>query len=120
MGKRIDQLDPALDALVTDPSSLWVVCDPLDGIAKKATRSQLTAALSGITSLPYVADGTEGDTLSILALDGKTIILIIREGSGLHPVETSPDSLEYSFDGTDITLGLAVNYAGERFLIIYV
>jgi len=67
----------------------------------------------------YVADGTEGSTLTIPAIAGKKIVFVARDGAILYPVSNLPDNTQYVFDGTTIQLGLAVQKAGERFLILY-
>lgn len=67
----------------------------------------------------YLANGSEGSTLTIPAIKGKKILLIIRENNPLYKVSNSPESTEYTWDLTDIGLGTPVNPAGERFLILY-
>jgi hypothetical protein len=67
----------------------------------------------------YTANGTEGSTLTISAIKGKKIILLTRESAVLYKVSSNPDSVEYTWDGIDITLGTPINSAGERFLILY-
>jgi len=71
-----------------------------------------------VYDLEYIADGTEGVSLTIPALSGKKIIFISRESGVLYKVSNSPDTAEYTWDGTTITLGLAT-IAGARFLILY-
>jgi hypothetical protein len=58
-------------------------------------------------------------TLTIPEIKGKKILMIIRESSVIFPVSNLPGSTEYTFDGTDIGLGVQVNGTGERFLILY-
>lgn len=67
----------------------------------------------------YIANGTEGKTLIVPAVVGKKILFITRENAPLYKVSSSPDSVEYVWDGNQITLGTPVNVAGERFLILY-
>lgn len=119
MGKRIDQLTAASDTLVNDSTSLWAVGDPATGQLYKATRSQIAAAFGAVTPYKYTSTGSEGTTITIGALAGAVIKAIFREGSVLYEVDSSPDEVEFIWDSTDITLGQAVNYAGERFLILY-
>jgi hypothetical protein len=70
-------------------------------------------------ALKYVTDGAEGSTLSIGALSGKEILIILRESGPIFEVPSSPISSEFTWDGTDIVLGAAVGGVGERFLILY-
>jgi len=116
LAKKINELTPLTDTEAADPTRLLVMADPTTGVAYSATRAQVGAAV--ITTLKYVATGAEGTTITISALAGKTIYLITREGSVLYDVTLSPDSTEYIWDLTDITLGLATG-AGERFKILY-
>jgi hypothetical protein len=66
----------------------------------------------------YIATGAEGSTLSIPEIVGKRILFIVREGNPLHKVSNNPDTVEYVWNDTVITLGL-LTIAGQRFLIIY-
>jgi hypothetical protein len=45
--------------------------------------------------------------------------MISREGQVMDEVDEDPDTVQFIFDGTTITLGLAVTMPGERFLILY-
>lgn len=68
----------------------------------------------------YVADGTEGTTLSVSAVVGKKILLITRENNPLFKVSSSPNTSEFAWNDTVITLNASVPArAGERFLILY-
>ena len=67
----------------------------------------------------YMTTGTEGSTLTIPELAGKKILLLIREDNVMYLVSNLPDNTQYTFDGTNIDLGLPVQKAGERFLILY-
>jgi hypothetical protein len=118
MSKRIDQLSTLTDSQVAEDSRLLAIGDPSTGQLYKCTQAQLKAVYS-TQSYKHTADGSEGTTLTIEALAGKTIIAIYREGMALYEVDSSPDTVEFTWDGTDIVLGLGVNYAGERFLILY-
>lgn len=66
----------------------------------------------------YVADGTEGTTLTLPVIQGKKILIMTRESGTLYKTTGIPDTAEYTFDGTVIGLGLAT-IAGARFLILY-
>lgn len=66
----------------------------------------------------YVADGSEGSTLTVPALKGKRIMLITRDASVIYKVSNNPDSTEYTWDNTDVGLGTPVA-ANQRFLILY-
>lgn len=68
--------------------------------------------------IPYVADGTEGKTVTIAALKGKKILLITRDNAILYPVSNNPDTTEFIFDGTDIGVSTDL-IAGNRLLILY-
>lgn len=71
-----------------------------------------------VYDIEYIATGAEGTALSIPTVLGKKILLITRENNPLHKVSNLPDSAEFAWDDTIITLGAATN-AGERFLILY-
>jgi len=71
-----------------------------------------------VYDLEYISDGNEGATLSIPALIGKKILLILRENAILYKVSSSPDSTEYIWNGTVFTLGLAITSV-QRFIILY-
>jgi hypothetical protein len=118
MGKRIDQLTAATDAQVADSTWLHLIGDPATGQMYKCTKEQIKTALSTQKYL-YRATGSEGTTLTIPTIEGKNIIVIMRESGPIYEVDSSPDEVEFTWDGTDITLGMGVNYANERFLILY-
>lgn len=71
-----------------------------------------------VNDMEYIAMGNEGTTLSIPALVGKKILLLVRESFTQYEVSNNPNSSEFIWDGTIITLGLATNL-NERFLILY-
>lgn len=71
-----------------------------------------------VYDLEYIATGTEGTALTIPALAGKKLIFVSRESGVLYKVSNAPDTAEYTWDLTTITLGLAT-IAGARFLILY-
>jgi hypothetical protein len=118
MSKRIDQLSALTDDQVAEDGRLLAVGDPSDGRLYKGTQAQLKKAYSTQTH-KYIAVGDEGTTITIAALSGKNIVAILRESGPLFEVDSSPDSVEYTWDGTDIVLGTAISYAGERFLILF-
>lgn len=66
----------------------------------------------------YVASGTEGFAITIPAIAGKKILLVVRENSTIYKVSNNPGSTEYTFDGTTITVGTVIT-PGQRFLILY-
>lgn len=66
----------------------------------------------------YVATGDEGVALTIPIIQGRKILLILRENSPIHKVNATPDSTEYIWDDTLITLGTPT-IANQRFLILY-
>ncbi len=71
-----------------------------------------------VFDLEYIADGTEGTTLSIPSLVGKKILLITRENGILYKVSNDPDTVEYTWDNSEINLGLET-IDKARFLILY-
>lgn len=66
----------------------------------------------------YTATGSEGNTLSIPEIVGKKIVLITRGNSIIYKVSSGPNSSEYVWNDTIVSLG-AVTVANERFLILY-
>lgn len=118
MSKRIDQLTAATNAQAVDDTYLWIIGDPATGTMYKVTRAQLISAFGLTQKYDYVATGAEGTTLTIGDLASKDILLIIREGNPLHETNSAPDTVEYTWDNTDIVLGLATK-EGDRFTIIY-
>lgn len=118
MSKKINQLDAATDIEAKNDSWLDPIADPINGIAKKRTTAQSKEVFT-TKKLKYVATGAEGSTLSIPALVGYSILLIMRESGPLFEVGASPDSSEFTWDDSTIGLGAAVSRAGERFLILY-
>lgn len=77
----------------------------------------------------YTATGEEGTTITTCGEDadlvsaspticGKKILLITREYSPLYRVSNLPQSTEYTWDDSEIGLGLET-MPGERFLILY-
>lgn len=117
MSKRTDQLTALTDNQVAEDSRLFPIADPATGQLSKCTNAQLKKALS-THKKKYVATGSEGSTLTIAELAGKNIIAIIRESGPIFETDASPDSVEYIWDGTNISLG-NVTGSGERFLILY-
>lgn len=66
----------------------------------------------------YTADGSENKKITISEIQGKKILLIIRENNPIYKVSNNPDSSEYTWDYSDIHLGVETQ-TGERFLILY-
>lgn len=118
MSKKINQLDAITDAQAKNDSYVIAQAEPVGGVAKKMTVAQAKEVYS-TKKLKYVATGAEGSTLTIPALLGYQILLIIRESASLHEVGATPDSSEFTWDDTDIGLGAPVSGAGERFTILY-
>lgn len=78
-----------------------------------------------VYDVKYTADGTEGSTLVacgegavIPEVCGKKILLVTREYSPLYRVSNLPQSTEFTWDDSEIGLGLPT-MPGERFLILY-
>lgn len=118
MSKKINQLDALTDAQAKNDSWVIAQAEPVGGIAKKMTVAQAKEvyATKGLT---YTATGSEGTTLTIPALAGYQILLIMRESGPIYEVGSSPDSSSFTWDDTDIVLGAAVSGAGERFRILF-
>lgn len=116
--RKIYEFATPTEAQTADNTRLWVFGDPVTGLLYKPTGTQVKRAMSTYKE-KYTANGTEGDTITIAALLNKEILMIAREGQVMYEVDADPDEVEFVFDGTDITLGLAVTAAGERFLILY-
>lgn len=117
MGKTVNLLTAAVNDTVANDNRLWSCADPVSGISAKLT-SQQVKQVFGTQRYRYAASGSEGTTLTISDLAGRYVLAIYREGSILYDVTVSPDSVEYIWDGTVITFGLALN-PGERLLILY-
>lgn len=116
--KKIHQFAVPTDTQAKTHTYLWVMGDPVTGLLYKPTGAQVAKSFSTYKT-KYSAVGNEGDTLTIAALANMEILMIAREGQVIYEVDSSPDTAEFIFDGTDITLGLDVQMAGERFLILY-
>lgn len=117
MSKQINALTALTDAQVNDNTKLVLLGNPVNGQLFRGTMAQMKTAF-GTKKTKFVAVGTEGATLTISELAGMNILLIAREGAVMDEVTATPDTVEYIWDGTIITLGLAVN-PGERFVILY-
>lgn len=117
MGKVISILSAA-GTLINNPNAVMPLANPVTGIAFKVTLTQLKAIMGGALRTKYVATGSEGTTLTISILAGKTILLVAREGAIMYDTPASPDSTEYIWDSTSFTLGQALR-SGERLIILY-
>ena len=117
MGKKINELTPLTNSQVDNNARLLPIADPTSGVAGYGSIAQLKLATS-TQRYKHIATGAEGVTITISALANKVIEGIWREGMCLYDVVSAPDSVEYIWDGIDVTLGLATG-AGERFLILY-
>lgn len=118
MSKKINQLDPISDANAKNDSYLLAQANPITGVAEYMTVAQAKEVYA-TKRLKYVATGSEGSTLTIPALLGYEILLIMRESGPLFEVGSSPLSNQFTWNDTDIGLGAAVGGAGEEFLILY-
>lgn len=117
MGKTINHLTPLTDTQADDNGRLSPSADPVSGEAGSVTMTQQKLVI-GTNHIKYVATGLEGTTLTLADLAQKDVISIAREGATMYEVVATPDSVEFIWDGTIITFGLAPR-AGERFLILY-
>lgn len=118
MSKKFNQLDPISDANAKNDSWLLAQANPITGVAEYMTVAQAKEVYA-TKRLKYVATGSEGSTLTIPALLGYEILLIMRESGPLFEVGSSPLSNQFTWNDTDIGLGAAVGGAGEEFLILY-
>lgn len=120
LGKKVNELVPYDDAAVAVGDLLVPMADPITGICGYGTIAQLAGGISGaITTVKYVADGTEGTTLSIPVLSGKQILMASREAAIMYETDAAPDSTEYIWNLSTVELGSATN-PGERFKFVYV
>ena len=117
MGKTINLLSSGAGQL-SNPSALMPLANPTTGVAGKVSLAQLATIFSP-SKQKYVATGSEGTSLTISALAGRTILLVVREGAPLYDTISSPDSTEYTWSGTVLGFQIALR-AGERFNILYV
>lgn len=115
--KKINQLTALTDDQVKEDARVLAIADGTTGVAGKGTMAQVKLAIRTFKHL-YVADGTEGDTLEIPEIAGMELLAVFREGSFMYEVESSPDEVEYIWDGTFMTLGTDAG-EDERFLVLY-
>lgn len=118
MSRKFNALDAATAANAKNDSYLLAQADPVNGIALKITVAQAKEVYA-TKKLKYIATGSEGSTLTISALAGYDILLIMRESGPIFEVGSAPESSEFTWDDADIVLGAPVGGAGERFLILY-
>lgn len=116
--KKINELPTLTDIEINDSAKLFALGNGTSGQLFKITVAQ-AKTLFQLQKNKYTATGSEGSTLTIAALANKNILAILRESGPIYEVASSPNSSEFTWDGTDIVLGAAVGGAGERFLILY-
>lgn len=75
-------------------------------------------ATKPVYDIKYIADGTEGSTLTLAELAGKKILEITREQAIMYKVASNPDSAEFTWNDLNIVFGASIN-PGERILILY-
>lgn len=76
--------------------------------------------LKALFDVIYIADGTEGVTLTIPVIAGKKVMaLATRENNPIYKVSSNPDEAEFAVNNTTVTLGVPVSKVGERFLFLY-
>lgn len=117
MSRKINGFAVPSNADVANDSNLFALGDPATGKMFQGTIAQAKAAFSTFKH-KYTATGSEGTSLAISEIQGKNIVLIVRESAVIHEVDSAPASAEFSWDDTTITLGAATN-PGERFMILY-
>ena len=105
------------DAQVDDGTKVFPLANAASGLADHASMNQLKKVTS-TQQLIYTATGAEGTALVSATLAARFILMIAREGMILYPVVSAPDVVSYTWDGTTITFGNALN-AGERLLILW-
>lgn len=118
MSKKFNQLDPISDANAKNDNYLLAQANPITGVAEYITVAQAKEVYS-TKKLKYVATGAEGSTLTIPAIAGYEILLIMRESGPIYEVGASPLSNQFTWNDIDIALGAPVGGAGEQFLILY-
>lgn len=117
--KLIKDFDTLTDPQVNDDSKLMPFGRASDGKLFQGTVAQAKKVFSS-KKYRYVALGSEGTTLTIGTIAGMEILQISRNGQILDDnTGGSLDTTQFSWDNTNITLGLGVTMAGEKFLILY-
>lgn len=116
--KLIKDFDALSDGQVADDTRLMGSGVASTGKMGKGTVAQYKKAFSTFSTV-YVATGSEGSTLTISALANRDIVAIFRGPGPIYPIVSSPASDEYTWDNTNIGLGVAVGGAGEKFLILH-
>lgn len=116
--KLIKDFDALSDGQAADDTRLVGIGLGSTGKMGKATIAQMKNAFS-TKSLVYITTGTEGSTLTISALANRDIVAILRGPGPIYPVVSAPASDEYTWDNTNIGLGVAVGGAGEKFLVLH-
>lgn len=71
-----------------------------------------------VYDLEYISIGIEGGTLTIPTLQGKKILLVLRENSINYKVSNAPDTTEYTWDGINLGFGLLITSV-QRFIFLY-
>lgn len=118
MSRKVNQLDPLNNSQAKNDSWLIPQCDPVSGTSYYMTVSQAKEVYA-TKKLKYTATGSEGSNLTIPALAGYEILMIMRESGPIYEVGSSPDSSSFTWNDITIVLGTPVSGAGERFLILY-
>lgn len=118
MSKRVDQLSALTDNDVMNDGRLMPLGDPATGQLYKATMAQLKKAVTVQKYYVQIAAGDDHTTFAPITLNDTTILATIREGSLVYQVDSSPDSEEYTWDGTTLTFGRSLT-VGERLLFLY-
>lgn len=119
--KKINQLD---DRVSLADNDLMAVGDPDTGFLYKVTVADLLTVLGdavalNIEEVVYEADGTEGNDVTIAALDGATIMGVYRS-TRYSKVLSSPDPGEVVFTSVGGTLTFNASeplVIGEKLII---
>jgi hypothetical protein len=115
--QKINQKTSLTDAQFNDDTQLIPIVKSADGKVFSGTIAQ-AKLIFGTHVEPYTASGSEGTTLLIPILAGRSISLIVRESGPIFQVVSAPGTAEFTFDGTSIVFGAALG-VGERIAILW-
>jgi len=116
---KVNGFGSMTDAQVADDTRLVPVGLASTGQLSAATIAQMKKAFATIATV-YTALGTEGSSFAPGApITGRNILYIVREGNFLYPTVSGPDSTQFTWDNTNIGVGIPLTRAGERFMILH-
>lgn len=110
----------ALDDLVAGVVLQMTVAVPYnaDVCAVPSEETLINEDMKLVYDVEYIADGTEGSTITVPAIVGKKVLLLIRENAPQYKVSANPTSTEYTWNFETIGLGTPAE-PNERFLFLY-